>query len=749
MSSQEQMYIAAISPLMPQDRAISTSQNTTPAPRGQRWSTPVEPPSKNYSSPPRSRSRRHSTTEEVSPTDKLSSNDARFQFREVDWGDNGKRLRERVSEISRCASDAERLIDGYLEEHSQLQKKLKLQSKVVNVPSIKTSRPNGIKVEVSSNEGTQTQSQRFKDRISELEEKIKGIEKDQQKKISEHDRSSHTTIQRMNANHKIEVESLRTQLADINLKLQNQKAKADSLTDQKVHHINEKCQLQNKLEDQTRQTERLQSLLREKKLEAENLQLCLHQLQKEHEEGIKKYNTVRDEANALRDIIRNCKYCAGIWEFTQHRGSIDVNVWYCDISQDGNYSLPLNTEPHLAEIEAQPAENFRQLVHDIEKLCSLVALHGPFLEIYMKEVAPESLDDFRICLQQPFQTLEPEIFLPFLQREIWRLSLQSQHPQSVTVSPTDLEDNIKSQLKLSIAESNGINLNYPHLKNLISAIVDSFSNLFTILKSFSFSSHDQKDYITISLNPQNNNKGFDLFPIIRRTDGGLLVGHISVKNIEENAIIIPITPVVYRSNQILVQGTAIVYERKRSALTVPVVTTPKKMPISGTPLPSHSPPISKRCRRGTLGEDQEEYITPYTTPPRPPLHRKPKLPPLDTAAVTATPTNSPVLHRNPKPPLPTRKLTSAAATVAKTAESGSTRSITKSHTEAKDSGAKVTKELTPAAADVSFPPAPAAIITSTAHDNLPSTPISSSSGTPLAAIWRTLEQLDKKNVKGF
>ncbi|RVD88864.1 uncharacterized protein DFL_003035 [Arthrobotrys flagrans] len=74
-----------------------------------------------------------------------ATNGARPHFRDVDWGtiDNGKMLRDKVSGISKCASDVEKLVDGYLEEHSKMQKKLKASSKVepITVPTVKTRIP--------------------------------------------------------------------------------------------------------------------------------------------------------------------------------------------------------------------------------------------------------------------------------------------------------------------------------------------------------------------------------------------------------------------------------------------------------------------------------------------------------------------------------------------------------------------------------------------------------------------------------
>ncbi|RVD88862.1 uncharacterized protein DFL_003033 [Arthrobotrys flagrans] len=114
--------------------------------------------------------------------------------------------------------------------------------------------------------------------------------------------------------------------------------------------------------------------------------------------------------------------------------------------------------------------------------------------------------------------------------------------------------------------------------------------------------------------------GFDLFPIIRRTDGVLLLGHISVKNIEENAIIIPIIPILYQN--------------------FPTPIEPPQKSLSQALGESNSPSISLQL---PSFPKSQPFIPPI---PRPCLHRKPKLPPLDTTATAAAPTNSPVLQRN-------------------------------------------------------------------------------------------------------
>ncbi|RVD88863.1 uncharacterized protein DFL_003034 [Arthrobotrys flagrans] len=53
----------------------------------------------------------------------------------------------------------------------------------------------------------------------------------------------------MDASHKVEVESLQTQLADLSLEPQNHKTKFGSLAGQKARLIFEEDQLQSKLED--------------------------------------------------------------------------------------------------------------------------------------------------------------------------------------------------------------------------------------------------------------------------------------------------------------------------------------------------------------------------------------------------------------------------------------------------------------------------------------------------------------------
>ncbi|KAK6523440.1 hypothetical protein TWF281_001422 [Arthrobotrys megalospora] len=741
-------------------------QNTT-TPRAQRWSTPVEPPSKNYLSPPRSRSRRHSTAEDISPTARLGSNGTGPQFRDVDWGDNGKMLRDRVSEITKCANDVERLVDGYLEEHSELQKKLKVQVKPDSISSTgtKSSKAGTKSQAVSANVpggSSSGQLQSLKDRILELEKKIKYMEKNQQKETSERERANLIAIQKMDSSAKVEVESLQAQVADLNLKLQNKNTKVESLTDQKSQLVYEKDQLQSKLEHGNRQAERLQSKLHQKGLETHNFQAQVQRFEQERDEGIKQYNLVQDEVDSLRNIIRNCKYCASVWEFTQHRSSIDVNVWYCDINQEGCYILPSPVQTPVSQVDNQYAvrsqisgisdgfitENFKLLIHDVEKLCTLVAFRSAFLSDYIKKTDPEDLGEFKVCLQN--NTLESEIFLAYLQREVWRVSLQLQS-QASPIDTIRLEERIKERLKLHDAKTSSIPLDYDHLYSLISAIAKSFTNLFTILRT-------SPGHIAVSMDLLEAEAGLDLFPIIRRSDGALLLGHIPVKNIEENAIIMPITPIAYRQSlnastpnyptqpNILVNGTAIVYERKRSA------SFPRNPSITGKYIPSRTPKPAAQSRPPRPDAPTPDECAPNTplllssfpkdpfVPLRPSLHCKPKLPPLDTTATTATPTNSPVLQRTtkPPPPIPNKNLI---------ARTGSAKNSSIKVGEAKDSEAEEAEyyieEAQKNEKDIITTDVVVAKNEPTSHQDNAHNKFQS--GTPLAAIWRALEQLDKKN----
>ncbi|KAK6513668.1 hypothetical protein TWF506_008107 [Arthrobotrys conoides] len=782
----------------------ATQSPQIPQPRVQRWSTPVEPPSKNYSSPPRSRSRRHSTAEEVSPTAKLGSNGAGPQFRDVDWGstttttttttttDNGKMLRDRVSEISKCASDVEKLVDGYLEEHSEMQKKLKakVETGASIAPAVKTRIPRNIgkpqALYISgSDESSVPQVQGLQDRISELERKIKHMEKHHQKELSERERSNQVSIQKVDANHKVEVESLQTKLADVSLKLQNHKTKVESLTDQKAHLIFEKDQLQSKLEDHALETTAFHSKLQNQAHEIHDLQSRVKKISHERDESIKKYNIVQDESKTLKNIIRNCKYCAGVWEFTQHRGSIDVNVWYCDIEQDGGYVPPSSVEMSLGSVnklsdtvmddsdipEELLIEKFKVIIYDIEKLCNSIAFRASYRDFYMKKIDINTLSSFKCCLQN--QTFDAEIFLPYLQHQIWHTLLQS-HPIpppdfSETQSPPYLLSQI---LKLNSAEASNIPLNYKALTTLISTITTNYSSL--ILSQNFLKSHLK--FSLTPLNPQEPTMGIDLFPIIRRTvDNALITGRISVKNIEENAIIIPITPILYHTPltvpQILIQGTAIVYEPKRSA----PVARPPSINIPGKPTPK--PRISQNNPPSPDTPTQEEPNSPNillhppsfskpkasVSPPqlpvlRPCLHRKPKLPPLDTTSTTATPTNSPVLqrttatttntpsiHKPPPPQIPPKNLALKRGSI----QNSICTRIGAPH-ETKDSEANPNKELQSSQNtnlninEASKPSSDVNFSRKWSHKPNPSAKINS--GTPLAAIWRKLEELDKKNA---
>ncbi|KAK6339883.1 hypothetical protein TWF718_009272 [Orbilia javanica] len=748
-----------------------------PQQRAQRLSTPVEPPSKNYSSPPRSRSRRHSTAEEISPTAKLGTGaGVGPQFRDVDWGtttttDNGKMLRDRVSEISKCASDVEKLVDGYLEEHSEMQRKLKAKVSPVSVPASKTRVPkNGGKNQAFSvstiSETSVAQVQDLKDKISELENRIKHMERNHQKELSAQETSSSFRIQKIEARHKVEIESLQTQLADTSLKLQNHKTKVESLTDQKAHLIFEKDQLQSKIEDHTAETTEIHTKLEKQVHQTRELRARLKGLSQERDEAIKQYDNVQNEANLLKNIIQNCKYCANIWEFTQHRGSIDVNVWYCDINQGGAYTLLPHLESPLAQVDEPHvitprtssvndkllAEKFKSIIQDIEKLCNLVAFRSSYLDFYMKTIDTTSFSTFKLCLQN--QTLDSEIFLPYLQHQIWHqvlnlnLKLQPLPANSPTFSKA-----ITQTLKLHDAETSGIQLSYTTLTAQISTIADTLSTLFATLNS-----SDNDISITLSpLKDKDPTTGLDLFPIIRRTDGALLLGRISVKNIEENAAIIPITPIIYQTlpspninaAKILVPGTAIVYEPKRSA------PFPRSPSITGKP--TQKPHVSQGKPPSPDTPTKEEPNSPKILPrlpsfpktqrPAPPpvlrpcLHRKPKLPPLDTTAITATPANSPVLQRTIKPtptlppPIPQKSLILKRGSAHKGI--GGNNPF-----EAKDLQAneelqytkdlKSTQDVSP---DVN-------VANKRSHQSHPSN--ISKSGTPLAAIWRTLEELDKK-----
>ncbi|KAF3316324.1 hypothetical protein TWF173_002174 [Orbilia oligospora] len=806
--------------------ATTTAENPQISqPRIQRWSTPVEPPSKNYSSPPHSRSRRHSTAEEISPTAKLGSNGAGPQFRDVDWGNtnttavNGKMLRDRVSEISKCASDVEKLVDGYLEEHSEMQKKLKAKVETSSsITAVKTRIPrnNAKSPAISTSclgEISTSQVQVLKDRISELEKKIKYMERNQQKELSERERSTLVGIQKADASHKVEIESLQNQIADVSLKLQNHKTKVESLTDQKSHLIFEKDQLQAKLEERALETTSIHSKLQNQSHEIHDLQSRLRRTSQERDEAIKQCKIIQDEANTVKNIIRNCKYCAGVWEFTQHRGSIDINVWYCDIEQDGgSYTPPSSVEASLNHLKDLPdlpntafdnlerffIKEFKTIVQDIEKLSNSIAFRVSYCDFYMKNIDVDALSSFRHCLQN--QTLDPEIFFPYFQYQIWHKILQplpcpSRPSPHFLNTPPENEitlDPVSQALKLDSAEALEIKLNYKTLTTLISAIRARYSALAVSLNFF-------QSQLKISLaslktrefeNTDTTNTGFDLFPIIRRTDNGLIIGQIPVKNIEEKAIIIPITPILYYSTptpKILVRGTAIVYELKRSA---PLPCLPSvKIPGSPAPKPrtSQNSPVSPDTPTQEEPNSPSALLCPssfsksqaFVPPPSPLpvlrlcLHRKPKLPPLDTTtsttSTTATPTNSPVLQRTttvtstitsspnrpPPPQIPPKNLTLRRGSVQNSTSTGpGIRTFIRS---TKDSEANPSKWLpqSPSNNKKSInrdpksskeTPSDEDFSSKSSHKSNPSH--KTHAGTPLAAIWRKLEELDKKNGSG-
>ncbi|KAF3220337.1 hypothetical protein TWF679_009711 [Orbilia oligospora] len=808
--------------------ATTTAENPQISqPRIQRWSTPVEPPSKNYSSPPHSRSRRHSTAEEICPTAKLGSNGAGPQFRDVDWGNtntntntttvNGKMLRDRVSEISKCASDVEKLVDGYLEEHSEMQKKLK--AKIETGSSIATvqtriSRSTAKCPAVSTSclsEIPASQVQVLKDRISELEKKIKYMERQQQKELSERERSTLVGIQKADASHKIEIESVQKQLADVSLKLQNHKTKVESLTDQKSHLIFEKDQLQAKLENQALETTNLRSKIQNQSHEIHDLQSRLKRTSQERDGAIEQCKTIQDEVNTVKNIIRNCKYCAGVWEFTQHRGSIDVNVWCCDIKQDGaGYTPPSSVETSLNHLKDLPdlpdtvfdnlerffIKEFKTIIQDIEKLSNSIAFRLSYCDFYMKSIDINALSSFRHCLQN--QTLDSEIFFPYFQYQIWHkilqpLSCPSRSSPHFPNTPPENEvtpDPVFQTLKLDSAEASEIRLDYKTLATLISAIRARYSALAIALNFF-------QSQLKISLTPletrkfeatDTTNTGFDLFPIIRRTDNGLIIGQIPVKNIEENATIIPITPILYYSTltpKILVRGTAIVYELKRSAplprppsVKIPGSPAPKphtsqNNPVSpDTPIQEEPNSPSALLRTSSFSKYQAFFPPPSPRPVlRPCLHRKPKLPPLDTTtSTTATPTNSPVLQRTttvtsmtimsssnrpPPPQIPPKNLTLRRGSVQNSTSTGpGIRNVIRG---TKDSEANPNKELpqSPSNNKKSIKRAPKSLKEIPSDDDFSSKWSHKSNpshknhaGTPLAAIWRKLEELDKKNGSG-
>ncbi|KAF3147391.1 hypothetical protein TWF594_002613 [Orbilia oligospora] len=785
-------------------------------PRIQRWSTPVEPPSKNYSSLPHSRSRRHSTAEEISPTAKLGSNGAGPQFRDVDWGNNntnttannGKMLRDRVSEISKCASDVEKLVDGYLEEHSEMQKKLKAKIETgSSIATVKTRIPRSTAkcpaVSTSSlGEIPASQVQVLKDRISELEKKIKYMERHQQKELSERERSTLVGIQKADASHKIEIESLQKQLADVSLKLQNHKTKVESLT---VPPDLRKDQLQAKLEDQALETTNLRSKLQNQSHEIHDLQARLKRTSQERDEAIKQCKTTQDETSTVKNIIRNCKYCAGVWEFTQNRGSIDVNVWYCDIEQDGSsYTPPSSVETSLNHLKDLPdlpdtvfdnlekffIKEFKTIIQDIEKLSNSIAFRVSYCDFYMKSIDVNALSSFRHCLQN--QTLDSEIFFPYFQYQIWHKILQppsrpsrpSPHFPNTPPENEITPDPVSQILKLDSAEASEIKLSYKTLTSLISAIRARYSALAVSLNFF-------QSRLKISLAPlearefeatDTTNTGFDLFPIIRRTDNGLIIGQIPVKNIEEKAIIIPITPMLYYSTptpKILVRGTAIVYELKRSA---PLPCTPSvKIPGSPAPKPntSQNSPVSPDTPVQEEPNSSSFLLRPssfsksqaFVPPPsplqvlRPCLHRKPKLPPLDTTtSTTTTPTNSPVLQRTttvtstitsssnrPPPQIPPKNLTLRRGSVQNSTSTGpGIRTVIRS---TKDSEANPSKELSQSPSNnkksINRAPKSSKEIPSDDFSSKSSHKYKTHAGTPLAAIWRKLEELDKKNGSGI
>ncbi|KAF3904644.1 hypothetical protein ABW21_db0206393 [Orbilia brochopaga] len=324
------------------------------------------------------------------------------------------------------------------------------------------------------------------------------------------------------------------------------------------------------------------------------------------------------------------------------------------------------------------------------------------------------------------------MFLAYLQREIWLVGInwQQQGTRTRMMDCILLEGCIKERLKFGLLEASKSANDLIEIENLIAAISNSFTNLAAIIET-------SPEPITLSLKPTDDKGSFDLFPIIRKSNGGLLLGRIAVRKIEEQAIVIPITPTFCRGQsstnttstqnvgRVLVPGAAAVYEPKRSNLMgkntsmderskseidVTWVDVRRNSTANGESLE-----VGSNCATAGPGELKPPI------PPRPILHRKPRLPSLETSPTGSTPKNSTASRRHLAPRASAPENAPNLVTEIEPQDQQCSPDTVDPRQVLSSGGGRSTKR---SLKDKSAP---------------------NESGTPLAAIWRTLEEWDKRS----
>ncbi|KAK6337993.1 hypothetical protein TWF696_001465 [Orbilia brochopaga] len=723
----------------------------------QRWSTPLASggPEKTY--PGFSyRHGRNATTDDIlqSARDTWRSNGS--QFRDIDWGDNEQKLLNKVSSILRYVGEIKDTLELYFGEHTALKARIEeleyKDPKNSSHPDINDDSKS--KTKYAPEDDIHDPKAKTRDSIDNLI----GIEQQHAIELAKQDQQHDAMIRRCEGEYKSIVAALQADVKEKDRNLSSKQAIIDSLEDQKSRLIFDKDQLQSKIEapeNSIRDISRLQT--RNERLMSENQDL-LDQIgiaENQRDNAVLEQSLLETQLQHLTGIIHQCPSCRGLWElFTLPSARINehpsrLNVWHCDFEPDTTFEHQPESSTSLVDTRHDSSDqtrecpinefsdeyiskNFRGLVSDIENLCTGIAFNNDFLAAYIKTVGPDELGDFSVCFQR--DALENEMFLAYLQREIWRVGIQRQR-QNTESRPMDcipLEERIKERLNFRLIKASVCLGDLTHMESLMAAISNSFINLAAIVEA-------SPEKASVSLDIPIDKSGFDLFPIIRKSNGSLLLGRISIKRIEDQATVIPITPVLRRrtfptdttsvqnDEYVLVRGTAAVYEPRRSG---PMQTRAQIDEFK----PKTDVPLADVHRRSVEAEEafaaesrvnsSEPRESGPPVPPRPVLHRKPKLPLLDTSSTSSTPTNSPILRRHQA--LRTSALKEAPLT---------TRSVGfGEHQDSPDTGS-LSQQLSP---DVGR----------SAKKSVKSNGIQNKSGTPLAAIWRTLEERDKRNSGG-
>ncbi|KAJ6258695.1 hypothetical protein Dda_6744 [Drechslerella dactyloides] len=589
----------------PSDFQINENVEKDCMARIKRWSTPTTSIGHDKTYPGFSyRHGLNATTEDIFP---ITKNDV-SQFRDVDWGNNRKVLRNRVSNILRYASEIEELLEDLSGENSESKTWAEEGSGPASTDHLDINNVANMNVESVAGDNIQ----KVKTQVHELEDGIAMMRKQSATELMQLDHERKAAIEANETSLRSTTGRLQVDLDDANRKFRLKQTKIDNPEARKSYLVFKRDHIQSKIEafeNPAQDTSQLQSKNRE--LISEN-QMLVQQIELAKRE--------RESAVFLQSQSDIQK--------TTHESPRRTN--------DG--ALRDYTDEFISS-------NFKDMINDIESLCTGIAFNKDFLTAFLTAIDVDELGDFRMCLRNGL--LHEEIFLAYLQREIWRVGIQQQRHSggSRPMGCTLVEERIKERLEFGLMKASRFPGDLTQLEDLVAAISNSFTNLTTIIAT-------SRETISVSLETLVDESEYDLFPIILKVDESLLLGHIPVKDIEDTAVVIPVTPILSRltlpetttqqNSRILVRGTALVYEIKRSHLAQKAASIEDKIKSD---IGVSRVDIRRNSARASSSEvpigDEERCLSelksskpPIAIAPRPVLCRKSNVPVPDTVSPT-------------------------------------------------------------------------------------------------------------------